>query len=123
MKQKDKVQFLSRRNARSSASTMQNVMKRKIYVSSARADELKELQERADSLQGAEANEEARPNELDQHASSLGFDVMDSHSACPAAPKVPVLLLGFTEDQVRTNICKIVIGTSYHDHLVLENVD
>lgn len=101
VKQKDKIQFLSRRNARSSHTTMQNVLKRKIYVSSDRGKELQQFQHQAEMADRAEP-EHSQPSDTMVPTQTLPqVEPVESESTDDYAGRVPILLLGFTDDQVR----------------------
>lgn len=96
---KDKIQFLSRRNARSSNSTMQNVLRRKIYVSSSRAAELEQFQEDAERAGKREADglsPDPAARQQDTGASASEASVLSESTD----KRIPVLLLGFTDEQV-----------------------
>eukprot|EP00892_Ulva_mutabilis_P008664 jgi/Ulvmu1/616/UM001_0624.1 len=108
---KDKIQFLSRRNARSSNSTMQNVLKRKVYVSSARAEELEQLQQEAQKA-GSEDPGHTSPDSS-QSQEDAGKDSLTNTKASEAIDtRIPILLLGFTEQQVER--IQMILSEQYY---------
>lgn len=76
---------------------MQNVLKRKIYVSSNRAGELRQLQQQAETAGRGELEHAS----LDQSMSkSDAVPPSEPQSSETGTGRVPVLLIGFTDAQV-----------------------
>lgn len=90
---------------------MQNVLKRKIYVSSDRGKELQQLQQQAEMAARGEPDR-SHPASGEPDRSHPNDTMPPTKNVPPTEPeydgidarRVPILLLGFNDDQVR--FCK-----------------